>query len=1178
MGSAAYAKLYDKIHPEKKPCDLTFDEIIKQVNQIYEPEENLFGSRIAFRKLVQAQGESLAEFEARLRKSCTDCAWRDAELQFNLMEQFIAGLINKQMKQAVLMKSDKFTKFSELFDFAMSVEMARKTVSVSEPVSSSGYSVNFVKDRSAKSHKRPFLKPKANFRGKQPACYRCGDKSHLAPACRHKSTTCATCGKSGHIQQVCRSGQKHNFIQLEELPFHFVESDDPIRVTVLINNHPVRMEIDSGSGISTMPLQEFQRILPGYQRFETDICLRTATGESFTPHSYAMVEVKLNNISSCLRLYLFDQPKFPTLFGRQWLRKFPLDFNKLMAKDVLQLQASSSSVTDCYKTRAKELLKKYKNLLKDGIGCIPNSEAKLELTTEKPHPVYMRARPVAHSLIKMTDGELDYLEKNDVIQKIDCSDWSHPIVIVPRAQGKKVRICGDFKVGINKYIRVDDHPLKNIRHALDNIGNGLRFTKLDISSAFLHLPVRVSDRKYLVVNTHRGLYQFNRMSNGLSNASAIWQRFIEGILAGIDGVECVIDDIIITAASDAEHLRRLEEVFARLDRHDIRLNADKCVFFEDTVTYCGFRLKHQEIFKCEDKVEAIRKAPTPTNVSEVRSFIGMIQFYAAFAPKLADLAHPLYALLKNDVKFVWDETADRAFQQIKSELCSPNVLTPFDPDKPLLLATDASPYGISAVLSHKFPDNSERPIAYYSRSLTPTERKYSQIDKEALGIRCGVEKFFYYIFGRRFKLITDSKPLVQIFSPHKALPPLSASRMQHYSIYLMNFNFDIVYRSTHDHGNADALSRLPLKSEQLQEMNAIDVFLVRQLQDLPLNLVDIVRETKKSLELKPLLDFLHGSGRRNEMTKFFGIDLIEFSLLDQSVILRGHRIVIPESCRKRVLCELHEGHYGILKMKCLARQHVWWPSLDKDIEELASGCIACLTHARNPPKMIHNWEQTSYCFQRIHLDYAGPIGNKYILLLVDAHSKWLEAFVTNDKTSATTLKHLRETIARFGIPSIMVTDNDPTFVSHQMKTFCAANGITHKTSPAFHPASNGQVERYVATTKTALKKLSSEGGDLQENLTRFLYRQHMVISSTGGSPSSLMLGRELRSRLDLLREKPHAVSAEVYDDKNAKFKPAELVMVKDFRGRKPTWIPGKVERLLGKTMCSIRSVPANYDM
>ena len=1162
MGHAAYGKLFDKVQPEILPKQMKYADIVETLNKIFEPQENKFAARIAFRRLLQNSGESLPDFESRLRKACVDCAWKGDELQANLIEQFIAGVENKQLKQTALIKSSKFTKLSEVFELATDIEMARRTISVDASITS--VNVNYVKHRS--SRKKQKSKSENNQKVRQTACYRCGDKAHLAPDCRFKSVKCNGCQKIGHLQKVCTAG-KGRVNHVEELPFYFVGGDDPMRVMVSINGQPVGMEIDSGSGISTMPLVEFQRLHPKVTLHEADIRLRSATGQSFTPHSYAMINVSHGDSQANLRLYLFDQPDFPKLFGRQWLRELRIDLNEFLRRGVNQIQTTTATVS--YKIRAQEMLKKYGNLTKNGIGCIPNAEAKLELTTDNPTPVYMRARPVAHSMILMTDSELDYLEKNNVIQQIDVSDWSHPVVVVPRAKGKKVRICGDFKVGINKYLRVDDHPLKNIRYALDNIGGGLRFSKLDVSSAFHHMQVRKEDRKYLVVNTHRGLYQFNRMSNGLSNASAIWQRFIEGILAGIKGVECVIDDIVITASTDEEHFRRLEEVCSRLNRNDIRLNVEKCVFFEDTVTYCGFKLKHQQIYKCEDKIEAIKKAPTPKNSAEVKSFLGMIQFYASFAPKLADLAQPLYALLKQDSKFNWSRAADSAFNAIKDELSSPKVLVPFDPSKPLLLATDASPYGISAVLSHRFPDESERPIAYYSRSLTSTERRYSQIDKEALGIRCGVERFFYYLFGRRFTLITDSKPLVQIFSPTRALPPLSATRMQHYSIYLMGFNFDIVYRSTHEHGNADALSRLPMKSEELNEATSTDVFLIRHLQEMPLNVNDIAKETERSTELKPLLHMLRGSNNHNTM-RWFGIDVVEFSLMEDSVILRGHRVVVPESCRSRVLAELHDGHYGVQKMKALARNHVWWPKLDADIRALSLQCSACLSNARNPPALIHQWEPATGCFQRIHLDYAGPIGKKYILILVDAHSKWLEAFVTEDKTTATTIRHLRETIARFGIPSVMVTDNDPTFVSKQMKDFCDINGITAKTSPAFHPRSNGQAERYVATTKTALQKLSSEGGDLRENLSRFLFRQHMMVSATGSSPASLMLGRELRSRLDLIREQPKKLSLREFNDRDARFRPGEIVMVKDYRARKPTWISGVVQRLLGSTMCSVK--------
>ena len=605
---------------------------------------------------------------------------------------------------------------------------------------------------------------------------------------------------------------------------------------------------------------------------------------------------------------------------------------------------------------------------------IPSTKMKLHFKEPNPTPVYHRFRPVAQALLPLVDDELQHLQNSNVIKRIEVSDWAHPIVVVPRAAGKKVRICADFKVGLNRYLKLEDHPLKSIRQALDNLGTGNKFTKLDISSAFLHMPVRQEDQQFLVVNTHRGLFQFTRMSNGLSSAAAVWQRYIEAILAGIPGVEVVVDDIVVTAPTDNEHLQRLEAVLEKLNAQDIRLNQDKCEYFKDQIRSCGFTLKHGEIHKCADKVEAIRNAPTPSSVSELKGFLGMIQFYSPFAKQLSDIAHPLYDALKNDreTKFTWTERMNVAFAAIKEELCSPRVLVAFDPSKPLVLATDASPYGISAIISHRFEDATERPIAYYSRTLTPTERRYTQLEKEALGIKAGMDKFFCYLFGRRFLLITDSKPLVSIFSPSKSMPPLSATRMQNYSMFLTAFQYDIEYRNTAAHGNADALSRLPLRSEDLSSLQeGTDEWLINYItEDNPLDLKKVAAETPKSEFIQSLLAAMNARGSAS--AKFASADFSEFSV-NEGVLFRGHRVVVPESCQARVLQELHEGHFGPKKMKELARRHVWWKSIDKDIDMKAQGCQHCQENSKSPAKSFHFWEPAQQQFDRLHIDYAGPI-------------------------------------------------------------------------------------------------------------------------------------------------------------------------------------------------------------
>ncbi|XP_003739239.1 uncharacterized protein K02A2.6-like [Galendromus occidentalis] len=1182
MGADAYRKLMDRVQPERKPKDLSFVEIVEVLRKVYEPLKNKWSSRSAFRKVRQSAGESLSTFENRLRHAAVDCHFSADQLQERLIEQFTEGLEDKQIMQKILMKEGDFTKLAEVSLLANTFLSIRKATSAIHDNGSAQQDVNKISTRGfrKKTYQKPLRKnSEYPASSNQPGCYRCGDKGHSAKTCRYQGVKCAGCGLVGHLKKACRRTTLSNQNYLEEVPFRYVNSKDPIRVEVDIEQHALQMEIDTGSGISTMPLKTFRRIAPQHELHENNIQLRSATGEIFQPHSFANVSVVYGDQEKSLRLYLMENDKFPELIGRDWLRELPLHWSKLLTGEnkVHHLNASNqnssygASDTEDFKSKARKLLGKYENLTKPGIGCIPNSEARLELTSEDPAPYTSGAHQPAEALIEKTNKELDFLEEYGVITKVNTSEWSHPMCVVPRAKGKKVRICGNFKAGINRHIKIDSHPLKNIRHALDNIGNGKTFSKLDVFSAFLHLPVREKDRKYLIVNTHRGLYQFNRMANGLSNAPAIWQRFIEGVLADIPGCECVMDDILVTGATNEEHLRRLDTVFSRLNEHDIRLNSEKCVFFEESVTYCGFLIKNQEIHKCDDKVKAIREAPSPKNASDLRSFLGIIQFYSGFAARLADLAHPLYSLLKSNAKFLWDSSMEKSFQAVKEELCSPRVLVPFDPKRPLLLATDASPFGISAVLSHRYPDKSERPIAYYSRVLTDTEKKYSQIDKEALGIKTGVERFFYYLFGRRFELITDSRPLVQIFHPSRNLPPLSATRMQHYSIYLLAFNFDIVYRKSEKHGNADALSRLPARSERLQEMDASDCFIVNLISETPLRFEEIVQETKSDPELKPLLKFFREPRSCKDAPRFFGLDACEFSLHQDSALLRGHRIVIPKNCREQVLTELHEGHYGERKMTELARRFVWWPNISHDIKALSRSCPACLACARNPPKeVIHSRKPCKFPFERIHLDYAGPIKGKYILLIVDAFSKWLEAFITNDKTSSTTLKHLKDTIARFGIPSVIVTDNDPTFVSEQMKRFCATNGIRKMTSPPFHPASNGQVERYVGTMKTALKKFSLEKQDLADSLARFLFRQRMVSSSSGESPASIMLGRELRSRLDLLREPslPKPI-----DETESKFAIGEPVSVRDYRSRHQKWTSGRVKKNCGSRICEV-SVPS----
>ena len=276
--------------------------------------------------------------------------------------------------------------------------------------------------------------------------------------------------------------------------------------------------------------------------------------------------------------------------------------------------------------------------------------------------------------------------------------------------------------------------------------------------------------KYLTINTHLGLYQYTRLPFGVASAPALFQRAMDIILQGITGVICYIDDILISGESDEQHLDRVEEVLKRLAEHGLRVKQKKCEFLKPSVEYLGHRIDREGLHTLPSKVSAIVDAPEPKNVQELRSFLGLLNYYSKFIANLASILHPLNRLLRNDVSWKWSSACACAFKKAKQSLVSSQVLAYYNPELPIKMAADASAYGVCAVISHTYPDGSEKPIAFASRTLSKSQKNYAQIEKEALGLVFGVRRFHQYLYGRKFTLVTDHKPLTTIFGPKKGIP------------------------------------------------------------------------------------------------------------------------------------------------------------------------------------------------------------------------------------------------------------------------------------------------------------------------------------------------------------------------------------------------------------------------
>ena len=722
---------------------------------------------------------------------------------------------------------------------------------------------------------------------------------------------------------------------------------------------------------------------------------------------------------------------------------------------------------------------------------------------------------------------------------------------------------------------MDTYPLPRIDDLFASLAGGQAFSKLDLAHAYQQIPLDEESKRLAVINTHKGLFAYNRLPFGVSAAPPIFQRTIESILQGIPNVCVYLDDILVTGKTTAEHLRTLEDVLKKLESAGVKLKRGKCSFLLPSVEYLGHHISAEGLRPTKEKVRAIADAPAPQNVSQLRSFLGLVNYYGKFLPQLSSTLAPLYRLLEKK-RWSWGEAQMEAFRKTKTQLTSPCLLAHYDPEKDLILACDASPYGIGAVLTHRLEDGTERPVAFASRTLAPAEKKYAQLEKEGLAIVFGVKKFHDYLLGRKFVIHSDHKPLQHLFSESRPVPPLASARIQRWALTLGAYDYTIAYKPGDQHANADSLSRLPLPESPAEIPQPSEVVLMMEtLQGSPINAKNIRQWTDRD----PVC-----SRVRTAILKGWG-DVVaeelqpyqkkqnELSVVD-GCILWGSRVVIPQAGRSKVLDELHDGHPGMSRMKSLARGLVWWPGIDKNLEDKVKDCLPCQQHQKSPAQTpLHQWDWPKQPWARVHIDYAGPFRGRMFLIVVDAHSKWMEVVVVPSANSVNTIQKLRAIFATHGIPEVLVSDNGTPFTSSEFQEFTTRNGIRHLTSPPYHPASNGLAERAVQTFKTWMKK--SGDGNVDTQLPRFLFHyRNTPHSTTGIAPAELLMGRRPRSVLDMLQ--PNVASRvierqgqqKVAHDAHTKpreFEVDDTVFARNFGNTGRKWLSGTIVDKKGAT-------------
>lgn len=1069
-------------------------------------KRNVIFERAKFNSRNQEQNETVDSFITDLFKLAQHCEFqtlrdelirdrivvglRDRRLseKLQLDPKLTLDLAVRQAKQSEMIKSQQSVIHSDMKTTPANVDRVRKA----KP------------SRTSNPHTPG--KPDSGWK-----CGRCGGTQHPKTKCPAKDSKCNKCNKKGHWSKVCKtkstSGKLYEVEDDHDSEFFLGEVIDAIKVTTAdlktvlqLNGQSTPFKIDTGADVTVITENTYKSLKPQPR-------LRYTNKVLMGPCKYQM---------KCLGVLILDVHASSTNMSTRDYVYVVKDLERnLLSRKAAASLGLISHVNAINKENHPQTIQEKHSELFHGLGHMKD-EYMYKITLEEDAQPFSLSVPrkVPLPLYEETKKELDRMLESGVISKVDRpTAWCAPMVVTPKANGK-VRVCVDL-TALNRYVKRENHPLPAVDVTLARLSGGTVFTKLDANSGFWQTPLSEESRHFTTFITPWGRFMFNVLPYGISSGSEKFQKNMNLILEGMDGVECSIDDVLIHGKTQSEHDKRLELVLTRIKNAGMTLNPSKCEFSKAEVKFLGHIVSARGIEADPDKVKAIVNMPAPGNVSEVRTFLGMVNQLSKFTPHLASKTEAIRGLLQKDTAWCWEEPQQKAFESVKEALLKRPVLAKYDVKKEIKISADASSYGLGAVVLQQEDDQTWRPISFISRAMTPTEKRYAQIEKEALAITWACERSSDYVVGKAIYIETDHKPLVPILTTH-TLDQLTP-RIQRMRMRLMRFNFKEV---KHTPGKelcvADALSRLQNREQNVSptisedDMEAhVDSFV----QSIPVSdskLQEIIELQNEDIVCKELKRFcLEGWPIKDRLTtalKPYWCERASLTVVN-NLLVKESRIIIPSVMRLEVLDKIHEGHQGVTKCRARAKGAVWWPGLSREIQDMVSNCKICAKHQEVKKEPLIPTPMPERPWQTIATDLF-QLSNDVYLLVIDYFSRYIEvAKVSHSQTSQEIIRNLKEVFARHGIPERIRSDNGPQYSSAEFAQFVKDWNIKHVTSSPKFPSSNGEVERGVKTVKSLLKK----GGDHSKALLS--YRSTPL--ACGYSPAELLMGRKLRTTLPM---------------------------------------------------------------
>ncbi|GFU41585.1 hypothetical protein TNCV_2792951 [Trichonephila clavipes] len=682
----------------------------------------------------------------------------------------------------------------------------------------------------------------------------------------------------------------------------------------------------------------------------------------------------------------------------------------------------SPELSDEQRNKLSELLRKFSGLFtKTDKSTAAKTNVKHRIFTGDHAPINQRAYRVSPTERRIIHEEVQKMLDEGIVQPSE-SPWSSPIVLVRKKKDGSWRFCVDYRK-LNSVTKKDVYPLPRIDDTLDCLKGAKFFSSMDLRSGYWQIEIDEADREKTAFITPEGLYEFKVMPFGLCNAPATFERMMDNLLRHFKWTMCLcyLDDIIVFSETFEDHLIRLRLVLKCLQEAGLKLNSKKCLFAAQEVKILGHLVSSNGVRPDPDKIKAVRNFPTPKNIHDIRSFLGLCSYFRRFIKGFCYLAEPLQSLLKSGVEFHWGPGEVEAFHSLKKALTSDPVLGMYDERASTEIHTDASGYGIGAVLV-QIQNNIEKVIAYASRTLTKAEKNYSTTERECLAIVWATNKFRPYIFGKHFTVVTDHHSLCWLMNLKDP-----SGRLARWALRLQEHDFDVKYKTGKKHSDADALSRNPVE----EETETPDKFLAVTTS------MNLAMEQKKDQDLAKL-KLLSNSSKNEEFRFIDGILCRKNFDPDRKLWLP----VIPKHLRADILRHFHDaptaGHLGFAKTYDRIRKRFYWPGMYRNVVRYVMHCRECQRRKsvpQRPPGRLVPIPPAIAPFHRIGIDLLGRFpesahGNKWIIVCTDYSTRYAITKALPTAEVAEIAKFLLEEIVlRHGAPRVIITDRGAVFRS-----------------------------------------------------------------------------------------------------------------------------------------------------